>query len=111
MRRDVARLEDRPFAAERPLLGQAIDDLEAATAALLGAIARGATDAALAGATPYLRLFALAVGGGLFARMAAGADRPDPVAAFRFYAHNLVGETGFRRMQVVNGAASVVAVA
>ncbi len=88
-------------------LGTAIDDLEEATAFLLDALRHGWTQIALAGATPYLRLFALAYGGCLLAGMAAG--RSEERAILQFFAANIVGETSFLRSQVVAGAASVVA--
>jgi alkylation response protein AidB-like acyl-CoA dehydrogenase len=110
LRRDVARLNESALRPEAPSLARALDDLDAATTLLLDRLGKGEVDAALAGATPYLRLFALALGGCLLGRMAIATERADPVDAFRFYARNLVGETGFRRGQVAEGAASVVAV-
>src|SRR5690606_33440181 len=46
----------------------ALDDLQAATDHLLSALGDGRTEEALAGATPYLRLFSLAAGGAYLIR-------------------------------------------
>ena len=111
LRRDVARIDAPGLNDPIRHVGRALDDLEAATSVLLEVPRNGAGEVALAGATPYLRLFALAFGGVLLARMAAGSNRPDPVDVFRFYAGNLLPETLFRRAQVTEGASSVVGVA
>src|SRR4051812_17402387 len=68
---DAARLNDPMFGKLVPRMSEALDALEAATAWLLAAD-RDSEDA-LAGATPYLRLFALASGGALLARGALAA--------------------------------------
>ncbi|TJX03832.1 MAG: acyl-CoA dehydrogenase, partial [Mesorhizobium sp.] len=49
-------------------LDQALDDLSQATRFLQGLLADSRSDAALAGATPYLRLISLAAGGAYLAR-------------------------------------------
>ena len=54
-------------------LEQALSDLETATEALLDMLGKGRTETALAGATPYLRLFALASGGTLLAQGAVAS--------------------------------------
>ncbi|RWP46109.1 MAG: acyl-CoA dehydrogenase, partial [Mesorhizobium sp.] len=71
-------------------LDQALDDLSQATRFLQGLLADGRSDAALAGATPYLRLISLAAGGAYLARGAL-ADQ-SRIAVCRFYAENLLGE-------------------
>ncbi len=66
----------------------------------------------LAGATPYLRLFALAAGGALLAEEALaarkdGADAAARVAIARFFAENIaVAASGLERI-VFESAASV----
>src|SRR5262249_61671457 len=70
--------------------------LERATHWLLGS-QRNDLDAALAGATPYLRLFALTAGGALLAEEALaamrlsgnGADAAGRTAIARFFAENV----------------------
>jgi acyl-CoA dehydrogenase len=90
-------------------LESALAELEAATRFLQEAVREGRMSEALAGATPYLRLFGLAAGGAYLARGAlAGAD-PARVALCRFYAENLIGECGALRDRVMSGAASLAA--
>ena len=72
-------------------------------------------DPALAGATPYLRLFALAAGGALLAEEALAAKRlagnGDDAAArtaiARFFAENLAVQASGLERTVVEGADSV----
>jgi 3-(methylsulfanyl)propanoyl-CoA dehydrogenase len=86
--------------AAAPQIGKAVDSLERATRFMLGALAENATEEALAGATPYLRLFATAQGGALLGASALAAHRAasdgdnDPVNAgrvqlARFFADNI----------------------
>ncbi|WP_036257289.1 acyl-CoA dehydrogenase [Methylocapsa aurea] len=98
-------------------LSQSIAALERATTFLLEA-AKTAPDDALAGATPYLRLFAYASGGAALARGALAAHRlltagdNDPalaarIATARFFAENIAsGASGLERA-VTRGAGSV----
>jgi len=95
----------------------AIDDLEVATAWMMTALAEGRTGEALAGASPYLRLFSLVAGGSYLAKgalaAAASADGSGSAAAHihaaRFFAENLVSATAGLRETVLDGAASVLA--
>ncbi|MGZ3295133.1 MAG: acyl-CoA dehydrogenase C-terminal domain-containing protein, partial [Xanthobacteraceae bacterium] len=72
-------------------------------------------DPALAGATPYLRLFALAAGGALLAPAALAAKRTGEnstdaaarTAIARFFAENLAVQAGGLERTVVEGADSV----
>ena len=66
---------------------------------------------ALAGATPYLRLFALAAGGAYLARGALAGGEPARTALLRFFAENLIGECAALRDRVENGAESLEAAA
>jgi len=118
MRATVARLlkEGTPaFGATAPRLRDAVESLDRATSHMLQAVSSNAQGEALAGATPYLRLFALAQGGAALAEMAlaanaqaAGGDT-DPahagrIALCRFFAENIaVGAKGLEDT-VMNGA-------
>jgi hypothetical protein len=95
-------------------LSEAIDSLERAT---LWMQARPQQDAALAGATPYLRLFATAAGGTLLAEEALAATRlpaeaaADPaarIAMARFFAENVVVQARGLERTVIEGADSVI---
>jgi acyl-CoA dehydrogenase len=109
MRAIVTRLlkENTPaFGATAPRLRDAIESLDRATSHLLQAVSSNAQGEALAGATPYLRLFALAQGGAALAEMAlaanaqAAAGDGDPahagrIALCRFFAENIaIGAKG-----------------
>ena len=90
-------------------LAEAVNSLERATTWLL---AQKSSDAALAGATPYLRLFGNAAGGCLLAEQALAAlrlstDGAGRVALARFFAENIaVQATGLQR-SVTEGADSI----
>ena len=90
-------------------LSETIDSLERATQWLL---AQKGSDAALAGATPYLRLFGLAAGGVMLAEQALAALRDNAdgagrTALARFFAENVaVAASGLER-SVTAGADSV----
>ena len=92
-------------------LDAALDDLTAATDFMQQALADGRTDEALTGATPYLRLFALATGGAYLAKGAMAGDDAARVALCRFYAENLVDECAALRRRTTEGAASLSAAA
>jgi hypothetical protein len=100
-------------------LREAVDALERATAFMLEASAARPNEA-LAGATPYLRLFAIARGGTLLARGALAAHRltsassPDPllaarIATARFFSENIVPAAHGVVREVTRGAGSVLA--
>jgi acyl-CoA dehydrogenase len=117
LRRTVAAVKatnDPAFGATGGRLGEAGEDLARATAWLL-ARRDHEPEAALAGATPYLRLFALAAGGCMLAdealaalRLAGEADAAGRIATVRFFAENLATATGGLAATVTEGAASVV---
>ncbi len=90
-------------------LDRALDDLDEATGFLLAAQGDGRAEEALAGATPYLRLFALAAGGCCLARAALAEGGGGRTALCRFFAENLAGETSALKDRVVHGAASLAA--
>ena len=117
LRRAVAAIDaanDPGFGATAPRLREAVDSLERATQWLLGR-AHNDVDAALAGATPYLRLFALASGGALLAEEALaamrlsgnGTDAASRIAIARYFAENLAVGAGGLEQTVVEGADSV----
>ncbi|HMK79176.1 MAG TPA: acyl-CoA dehydrogenase family protein [Xanthobacteraceae bacterium] len=121
LRRTVAAVRsanDPAFGAAGTRLADAVDSLERATVWLLGRL-DSAPDAALAGATPYLRLFASAAGGCALAEDAlaamrlngAGADAPRRVALARFFAENLAVQAGTLETTITEGADSVAALA
>jgi alkylation response protein AidB-like acyl-CoA dehydrogenase len=119
MRRTVERVS----ASTAPALGhmgerlrETVDSLERATAFMLGALGPRPGDA-LAGATPYLRLFGLAQGGVSLAEEAlASLSGEDPrgslrVATARFFAEHLAPEAAALERTVVDGAGAVEAAA
>jgi len=105
------------FGAMAVRLTEALDALEHATQFIIDAL-KNAPDDALAGATPYLRLFGLARGGTALAdtalaahRLAADGDsdpaHADRINTARFFAENIVTAAGGLEMTVVAGAASI----
>ena len=87
----------------------ALNDLEEATDFLQAALVGGRTEEALAGATPYLRLFALASGGSYLVRGALAGQDKDRVALARFFAENLIDESNALKKRVLEGAESLAA--
>ena len=91
-------------------LAQALDALERA-ASFLGAASSQAT---LAGATPFLRLFALARGGTGLAALALAAQREDPsdpagrITLAQFFAQNIASGAGALETAIVQGHESVL---
>src|SRR3989440_961776 len=119
LRRTVAAVE----ATNDPALGaagtrpaDAVESLHRATTWLLGNLGTS-PDAALAGATPYLRLFASAAGGCMLVEDAlAGirrddAEAPGRVALARFFAENIAVQAGGLETTVTEGAGSVADIA
>ncbi len=91
-------------------LGEALDALQRA-ATFLGA---APSEAALAGATPFLRLFALARGGTGLAALALAAQREDPadpagrIILAQFFAQNIACGAGALERSIVQGHESVL---
>jgi len=110
---DALEASNNPaFGAAPTRLAEAIDSLARATEWLLGRLEKDA-EAALAGATPYLRLFGLATGGCLLARQALaaardGEDTAPHVALARFFAENFAVQAGALERTVIDGAPSVL---
>jgi hypothetical protein len=92
-------------------LGEAIDSLERTTRWLL---AQKSADTALAGATPYLRLFGYAAGGCMLADQALAAlrdghDGEARIALTRFFAENIAVQAVGLERGVTEGADSIAA--
>lgn len=97
---------NRPgFGRTAGLLDRALADLVEATKFLQVCLAEGDQQAALAGATPYLRLISLAAGGAYLARGALASEQRVPLC--RFYAENMLGETAALKERVLGGAESL----
>jgi acyl-CoA dehydrogenase len=99
-------------------LRETVESLDRATSFMLKTLAGNRPEAALAGATPYLRLFALAQGGAALAEAAlaanaamSGGDRdsghPARIALCRFFAENVAASAGGLEAAVVFGAGFV----
>jgi alkylation response protein AidB-like acyl-CoA dehydrogenase len=95
------------FGDTADLLDEALDDLSETTRFLQDRLAAKDVETALAGATPYLRMFSLAAGGAYLARGAVAGGTDERIALCRFYADNLLGEVGALKDRVIGGAASL----
>jgi acyl-CoA dehydrogenase len=111
----VQAANDPAFGATGQRLTEAIDSLERTSGWLLGKL-KDEPEAALAGASPYLRLFALAAGGAMLAEEghaalrlgdAAGANAANRIAIARFFAEILAVEAPALERAIVEGAESV----
>jgi butyryl-CoA dehydrogenase len=113
--RRVSELNDPSFGATAARIADAVAALERASKHLLAELA-AKPDAALAGATPYLRLFGLTAGAAYLAEMALAADavgKSDPanvarIAIARFYAENILPAVVGLEHSIVSGADSVM---
>lgn len=112
----VKAANDPAFGAAGARLSDAVDSLDRATTWLIGTLDKS-PDAALAGATPYLRLFASAAGGCALAEEALAGIRLDDaeaagrVALARFFAENIAVLSGGLEATVTEGAESVTTAA
>jgi 3-(methylsulfanyl)propanoyl-CoA dehydrogenase len=109
--RAVEADNDPAFGWTAVRLGEAVESLARATAWLLGQLGK-APDTALAGASPYLRLFGLASGGCLLAKRAlsmkrGSEDAGSALATTRFFVEHVAVSAGSLERTVVEGAASV----
>ena len=98
------------FGETATLLGEAVDSLERATVWLL---AQKSSPDALAGATPYLRLFGNAAGGCMLAEQALAAlrdagDAAARTALARFFAENVAVQASGLERSVTEGAQSII---
>jgi len=116
---ELRRIVDAVNATNDPALGwsgvrleEAVGSLARTTSWLLAHVDNDA-DEALAGASPYLRLFGVATGGCLLAQQALGALRPGAdahprIALARFFAENFSVQAGALERTVVEGAPGVI---
>ena len=108
----VQATNDPAFGSTGAKLSEAVDSLDRATTWLMGKIEKE-PQAALAGATPYLRLFGNAAGGCMLADEAlaalriAGAEPASRVAIARFFAENIAVQASGLERTVIEGADSV----
>ena len=112
----LVKAADPAFGHMAARLRDGIGSLDRATSHQLAALASNRPEGALAGASPYLRLFGLVLGGACLARSALAADaalkagETDPahagrIALARFYAENLlVAAAGLEQAVVAGGA-------
>src|SRR5579863_3804402 len=116
LRRTVASVN----ATNDPALGwsgvrlqDAVESLSRTTGWMLAKLGNGA-DEALAGATPYLRLFGITAGGCLLAQQALAALRANTDAApraalARFFAENIAVHAAALERSIVEGGSAVIA--
>jgi alkylation response protein AidB-like acyl-CoA dehydrogenase len=108
----VSETNDPAFGATASRLSEAIESVERASGWLRDQLDK-APAAALAGATPFLRLFANAAGGALLAKEALAAARftddgaSARVAVARFFAENIAVQASGLERSVIEGADSV----
>jgi len=103
---------DPAFGATALRLAEAVESLSRATSWLVARLDKE-PDSALAGASPYLRLFGLATGGCLLAKEALaalrlGGDAAARLVVTRFFAENLAVQAGALERTVVEGAPGVI---
>jgi alkylation response protein AidB-like acyl-CoA dehydrogenase len=106
----VRATNDPAFGAAGQRLSDAVESLDRATTWLIAKL-DASPDAALAGATPYLRLFASAAGGCMLAEDALadvrGGNGSGRVALARFFAENIAVQAGGLETTVTEGADSI----
>jgi acyl-CoA dehydrogenase len=111
---EAARASNDPaFGLTPARLGEALDSLERATQWLVAQQNGKDTDAALAGASPYLRLFGIATGGCYLAQQALVALRlgdaaQSRVALARFFAENFAVQAQALERTIVEGAPGLI---
>jgi alkylation response protein AidB-like acyl-CoA dehydrogenase len=114
---DLRRANAEVFGATAPRLTAALDALDQCTRYLAAELVAH-PDAALAGATPYLRLFGLARGGTALAQAALAAHRQRAggdadqalagrIAIARFFAEHIAVAAPALAEEILHGAASV----
>jgi acyl-CoA dehydrogenase len=109
----VSASNDPAFGWTALRLGEALDSLNRATQWLLAQQNGQDADAALAGASPYLRLFGIATGGCYLAQQALTALRlgegaPPRLALARFFAENFAVQAHALERTVVEGAPGLI---
>ena len=108
----VSASNDPAFGWTAVRLGEAIDSLNRATQWLLAQTGKDA-DTALAGASPYLRLFGITTGGCYLAQQALTAVRlgqgaPARLAVARFFAENFAVQAHALERTIVEGAPGLI---
>ncbi len=110
----VRAVNDPGLGATAERLGEAIDSLGRATDWLVAELG-SRPEAALAGATPYLRLFAVAAGGCALAEEALAAMRADGgndvagrLGIARFFAEHMAVASGGLEREVIGGADAIL---
>ena len=108
----VSATNEAAFGCSAARLAESVESLRRVTRWVLARLEQN-TDAALAGAAQYLRLFGVATGGCYLARQALTAPRHNTetehrTALARFFAENISVEAATLERVVVDGAASVV---
>jgi acyl-CoA dehydrogenase len=111
---DAVRASNQPqFGRMADRLGEAVAALSDATA-WMGRMLGSNPNAAMSGATPYLRLFGIAAGGHYLARgaLAAARDGDDKahIAIARFFAENICVQAAGLAAIVTDGGDSVLAI-
>ncbi len=113
---DVSALNDPAFGHAGERLSEAVDALGRATRQMLDWVPEE-MEKALAGATPYLALFARAAGGAYLARVALAAHAAGGaedkrhaarISVARFFAENLAVEASALERAVVHGAGVIL---
>ncbi len=104
----VAASNNADFGETGKRLLAGLEDLETTSLWLQQVLAKGEISTAFAGATPYLRLFALAAGATYLAKGALGGENTGRTVLARFFAENLLSETGILKDRVIHGAASLL---
>ncbi|MGE0501591.1 MAG: acyl-CoA dehydrogenase [Rhizobiaceae bacterium] len=104
---DVASSNRAGFGDSATILHAALADLGSVTDALQAMLSDGRIDDALAAATPYLRLFALAAGGAYLAKAALADESGSRTALCRFFAENHLPETRALSLRCVEGGTSL----
>ncbi len=108
----VQARNDPAFGATGARLWEVVQSLDRASQWLRGQLDKN-REAALAGATPYLRLFGIAAGGCMLAREALAALRladggaASRISIARFFAENIAVQAGGLERAIIEGADSV----
>src|SRR4029079_14508393 len=110
---EVRMANDPAFGKTGERLAEALEALRRATQWMLANVEKN-TDTALAGATPYLRLFSITAGGCMLAdealaaqRIGDGADASGRVSLARFFGEHCVVAAGGLERDATEGAESV----
>ncbi len=114
---ELAAVNDPAFGSMAARLAETVDALEKATHFIMGELKANPANA-LAGATPYLRIFGLASGGVGLAKIALAARKArlsgstdpahaDNIATARFFAENLATAAPGLATTVIEGGASL----